>query len=208
MIVWRINGEKFARRAARAWRLRRQLHIGSSYDSLNLRVALHHARLLSRSGAAAFKSRFGRGTADDAACGRAGASGAAATFLSMRVCRRSAASHARLLARRGAAAFGRTGASGTSFQSSLLANTPPLALKACARSSSCTGQLLQRCVVPSPGSMCQDLVSFNQRPHGTCSVWHMEPWLVLSRVGLGGASLWPVPSSCAVCTSLLQRAEL
>ena len=36
------------------------------------------------------------------------------------------------------------------------------------------------------------------------SVWHMEPCLVLSRVG--GASLWPVP--CAVCTSLLQRAEL
>jgi hypothetical protein len=37
------------------------------------------------SGAAA----FGRGTADDAACGRAGASGASATFLSMKVCRRS-----------------------------------------------------------------------------------------------------------------------
>ena len=35
-----------------------------------------------------------------------GASGAAATFLSMRVCRRSVASHARLLARSGAAAFG------------------------------------------------------------------------------------------------------
>ena len=50
--------------------------------------------------------------ADDAACGRAGASGAAATFLSMRVCRRSVASHARLLARSGAAASGRTGASG------------------------------------------------------------------------------------------------
>ena len=33
-----------------------------------------------------------------------GASGAAATFLSMRVCRRSVASHARLLARSGAAA--------------------------------------------------------------------------------------------------------
>ena len=57
-------------------------NIGSSCDALNL-LALHHARLLSHSGAAA----FGRGTADDAACGRAGASGAAATFLSMRVCR-------------------------------------------------------------------------------------------------------------------------
>ncbi len=77
---------KFARRATRAWRLRRPRHIGSSYDSLKL-LALHHARLLSRSGAAA----FGRGTADDAACGRAGASGAAAAFLSMRVCRRSRA---------------------------------------------------------------------------------------------------------------------
>ena len=52
-----------------------------------------------------------------------GASGAAATFLSMRVCRRSVASHARLLARSGfgrstgrstsgGAACGRTGASG------------------------------------------------------------------------------------------------
>ena len=37
-------------------------------------------------------------TADDAASGCAGASGAAATFLSMRVCRRPAPSHARLLA--------------------------------------------------------------------------------------------------------------
>ena len=84
-----------------AWRLRRQRHIGSSCDVLNL-LALHHARLLSHSGAGA----FGRSTADDAACGRAGASGAAATFLSMRVCRRSVASHARLLTRSGAAAFG------------------------------------------------------------------------------------------------------
>jgi hypothetical protein len=89
------------RRAARAWRLRRQRHIGSSCDALNM-LALHHARLLSRSGAAA----FGRGAADDTACGRAGASGAAAASLSMRVCRRSVASHARLLARSGAAAFG------------------------------------------------------------------------------------------------------
>ena len=92
--------------------LRRQRHIRSSCDSLNL-LALHHARLLSRSGAAAFgAAAFGRGTADDAACGRAGASGAAATFLSMRVCRRSVASHARLLARRGAAAFGRSTSGG------------------------------------------------------------------------------------------------
>ena len=98
-----INGEKFFRRATRAWRLRRHWHIGSSCNSLEL-LALHHARLLSRSGAAA----FGRSTADDAASGRAGASGAAATFLSMRVCRRYAASHARLLACSGAAAFGRS----------------------------------------------------------------------------------------------------
>ncbi len=40
----------------------------------------------------------------DEASGRAGAGGAAATFLSMRLCCRSAASHARLLARSGAAA--------------------------------------------------------------------------------------------------------
>ena len=69
-----------------------------SCDSRNL-LALHHARLLSHSGAAAF-------TADDAACGSAGASGAAATFLSKRVCCRSVASHARVLAPNGAAAFG------------------------------------------------------------------------------------------------------
>jgi hypothetical protein len=55
------------------------LMIGASCNSLNLLAqALHHARLLSC-------------TADDAASGRAGASGAAATFLSMRVCRRSVA---------------------------------------------------------------------------------------------------------------------
>ena len=118
-----INGEKFVRRAARAcqWRLRRPRHIGSSCDVLNL-LALHHARRRSHSGAAA----FGRGTADDAACGRAGASGTAATFLSMQVCGRSVASHARLLARSGAAAFGRstsgsaasgrTGASGAALR--------------------------------------------------------------------------------------------
>ncbi len=56
-------------------------HIGSSCDYLELLDA-HHARLLARSGAAA----FGRSTADDAASGRAGASGASSTFLSMRVC--------------------------------------------------------------------------------------------------------------------------
>ena len=57
---------------------------------------------------------FGRSTADDAASGRTGASGAAAAFLRMLVCRRYAASHARLLARStsGGAASGRTGASG------------------------------------------------------------------------------------------------
>jgi hypothetical protein len=64
-------GTKFARR------LRRQRHIGLSFDSLAL-LALHHARL----------------AADDAASGRAGASGASATCLSMPVCRRSAAGHA------------------------------------------------------------------------------------------------------------------
>jgi hypothetical protein len=93
------NGEKFVRRATRTWRLRRPRHIGSSCSSLEL-LAPHHARLLARS-------------ADDAACGRAGASGAAAAFLSMRICRRSVAGHVRLLARSGAAAEGgRTGASG------------------------------------------------------------------------------------------------
>ena len=79
----KLNGEKrnkwreISSGALRAWRLRRQRHIRSSCDSLNL-LALHHARLLSHSGAAA---AFGRGTADDAACGRAGASGAALRVL-------------------------------------------------------------------------------------------------------------------------------
>ncbi len=70
--------------------------MGSSCDSLEL-VAPHHARLLARSGAAA----FGRSAADDAAAGpgRAGASGASSTLLSMRVCCRPVASYARLLAR-------------------------------------------------------------------------------------------------------------
>jgi hypothetical protein len=50
--------------------------IGSSWGSLELRLlALHHARLLGPCGSAAF-------AADDAASGRAGASGASATFLS------------------------------------------------------------------------------------------------------------------------------
>ena len=120
-----INGEKFVRR------LRRQRHIGLSCDSLEL-LAPHHARLLARSGAAAFAAAFGRSTAGDAASGSAGASGAAATFLSMRVCRRSAASHGRLLASSGAAAFGRTGASGASQ---------------CA---------LRRRVLPNPGSLAGD----------------------------------------------------
>ena len=71
-----LNGEKFVRRAARAWRLRRQRHIGSSCDALNL-LALHHARLLSHSGAAA----FGRSTSGGAASGRTGASGAALRVL-------------------------------------------------------------------------------------------------------------------------------
>ncbi len=46
-----------------------------------------------------------------------GASGAAATFLNMRVCRRSVASHARLLARSGAAAFGRSTSGGAASES-------------------------------------------------------------------------------------------
>ncbi len=112
-----INGEKFVRRAMRAWRLRRQRHIGYSCDYIEL-LAPHHARMLAPSGSAA----FGRSPADDAASGRAGASGASSTLLGMRVCRRSASSRARLLARSGAAAeghstscgaaSGRTGASG------------------------------------------------------------------------------------------------
>jgi hypothetical protein len=68
-----MNAENFAGRAT-----------GFSCDSLEL-LAPNHAHLLAPSGAAAF--------------GRAGASGTSATFLSMRVCRRSAAGHARLLAR-------------------------------------------------------------------------------------------------------------
>ncbi len=60
-------------------------------------------------GAAAFAAAFGRSTADDAASGRARASGASCTFLSMRVCCRSVATQARLLARSGAAAFGAVG---------------------------------------------------------------------------------------------------
>jgi hypothetical protein len=64
-----INGEKFVRRTTRAWRLRRHRHIGYSCNYLEL-LAPHHARLLARSGAAAFgAAAFGRSTADDAASG-------------------------------------------------------------------------------------------------------------------------------------------
>ena len=63
-------------------------------------LLVHHARLLAHS------------TAGDAASGRAGASGASCTFLSMQVCCRSGASHARLLARSGAAAIGRSTSGG------------------------------------------------------------------------------------------------
>ena len=85
-------GTKFARR------LRRQRHIGLSFDSLAL-LALHHARL----------------AADDAASGRAGASGASATFISMRVCRRSAAGHAQ--GPRDGDPLGKSAACGTSLWS-------------------------------------------------------------------------------------------
>jgi hypothetical protein len=89
----------------------------SSCDYLEL-LAPHHARLVRSCTTrvcwlpAVLRPEVGRRAADDAASDRASASGAAATFLSMRVCRRSAASHARLLALCGAAedlaAFGRS----------------------------------------------------------------------------------------------------
>jgi hypothetical protein len=80
-----MNGEKFARRATRAWRLRRQRHIGSSCDSLDSELlAPHHARLLAPSGAAA----FGRSVADDAASGRAGASGASQHIRTFQILRK------------------------------------------------------------------------------------------------------------------------
>ncbi len=69
-------------------------------------LALHHARLLSRSGAAG----FGRGTADDTAYGRAPAP--LQLFSECEFVGRSVASHARLLARSGAAAFGRSTSGG------------------------------------------------------------------------------------------------
>ncbi len=58
-------------------------------------------------------SRVGRSTAGNCGLrgGRAGASGASATFLSMRVCRRSAACHARRLTPLAIAASGRAGTS-------------------------------------------------------------------------------------------------
>ncbi len=81
----KLNGEQMERNSSGA--LRAPGAFGardtSSCDSLEL-LAPHHARLLACS--------EGRSTADDAASGRrAGASGAAATFLSMRVCRDSVA---------------------------------------------------------------------------------------------------------------------
>jgi hypothetical protein len=87
-------------------------HVTLSSCSLHIRLRLTHTchwhglRLLAPSGTPAPAAAFGRSTADDAASGRAGASGASSTFLSMRVCRRSAASRASPLARSGAAAFG------------------------------------------------------------------------------------------------------
>ena len=64
-----INGEKFVRRAARAWRLtflrRRRMRVCRRYVA-------SHARLLARSRGAA----FGRSTSGGAASGRTGASGA------------------------------------------------------------------------------------------------------------------------------------
>jgi hypothetical protein len=84
----------------------RQRQIASSCDSLELLApSQRHARpsLLAPSGAAS----------GYAASGPTGASGASATFLSMRVCC-PAVGHARLLAPSGPAAFGRSGASGAS----------------------------------------------------------------------------------------------
>ena len=70
-------GEGVALRGLRpVWRLRRPRHIGSSCDVLEL-PAPSHARLLARSGAAA----FGRSTSGGAASGRTGASGAALRVL-------------------------------------------------------------------------------------------------------------------------------
>jgi hypothetical protein len=60
-------GEGVALRGLRPlWRLRRLRHIGSSCDSLEL-LALSHARLLARSGAAAFACLFEGGDLHDAA---------------------------------------------------------------------------------------------------------------------------------------------
>ena len=120
--------------STRAWRLRLHWHIGSSCDSLEL-LALHHARLLCRSGAAA----FGRSTAASAAAPltmRPPAAPAppaplqpfsaclsvAVTLQAMRVCslaevlRPSAAAEGRSTS--GGATSGRTGASGA-FQRGL-----------------------------------------------------------------------------------------
>ena len=91
-------------------------------------LLIHHARLLAHS------------TAGDAASGRAGASGASSTFLSMQVCRRSGASHARLLARSGAAVFGRTAAAA------------PLAAPAAPLSAA----FGRTAVLPNPASLASD----------------------------------------------------
>ena len=86
----KLNGEK-----RNKWREIRQAH----YARLAPPTPSADRILMQLSRAARSTSRT---SADDAASGRAGASGASSTFLSMRVCRRSAASHARLLACSGA----------------------------------------------------------------------------------------------------------
>jgi hypothetical protein len=83
-------GEGVALRGLRPrWRLRRPRHFGSSCDAPKLR-APSHARLLARSGAAA----FGRTATASAAEGRAG------TCIGMRLSRAGQSNLARLLARK------------------------------------------------------------------------------------------------------------
>jgi hypothetical protein len=148
------------RTAARAWHLRRQRHIGSSCDSLEL-LALHHARLLARSGAAA----FGRSTAYDAASGRAGASGASATFLSMRVCRRFVARHARLLARSGAAAFGAAAFGAAAFGAAAFGrSTSGGAAGAPAPPAPLSAAFGRTAVLPNPASLAGDDASAARIP--------------------------------------------
>ena len=91
---------KFRRRAARTWRLRRQRHIGSSCDSLEL-PAPCHARL--RIGAAAFGRTAAAAATGSAAFGRAGAlapSAPAGTLIAMQLSRAGQSNLARLLARK------------------------------------------------------------------------------------------------------------